>query len=208
MEDLGLQFANSHRMNSQSEAVPTVVPRDTLCTKCLKCIKDWLLVDFKKETILLVKLAGPVFMSQLLGFLINFVSAVFCGHLGVTELAAVAYAIAVINVTGVSIGTGLATVFDTLISQTYGSGNLKHVGVILQRGVLIQMLTCFPCWAILINLEHILLAVKQSPEVARSVLIRLPNAQYAHIPSRFIYIYIKYLFGKTLLLQQLCFSTL
>lgn len=60
MEDLGLQFANSHRMNSQSEAVPTVVPRDTLCTKCLKCIKDWLLVDFKKETILLVKLAGPV----------------------------------------------------------------------------------------------------------------------------------------------------
>lgn len=51
--------------------------------------------------------------------------------------------------------------------QTYGSGNLKRVGVILQRGVLILLLACFPCWALLINTQLILLAVRQSPEVAR-----------------------------------------
>lgn len=61
--------------------------------------------------------------------------------------------------------------------QTYGSGNLKRVGVILQRGILILLLACFPCWAILINTEPLLLAVKQSPEVARSGII---NPQIRH----------------------------
>lgn len=51
--------------------------------------------------------------------------------------------------------------------QTYGSGNLKRVGVILQRGILILLLACFPCWAVLINTEALLLVAQQSPEVAR-----------------------------------------
>lgn len=59
------------------------------------------------------------------------------------------------------------TLFLTPYLQTYGSGNLKRVGVILQRGVLILLLACFPCWALLINTQPILLAVRQSPEVAR-----------------------------------------
>ena len=46
---------------------------------------------------------------------------------------------------------------------------MKRVGVILQRGILILLLACFPCWAVLINTEPLLLALKQNPEVARSV---------------------------------------
>lgn len=48
-----------------------------------------------------------------------------------------------------------------------------RVGVILQRAILILLLACFPCWAILVNTEPILLAVRQEPEVARSAVSQL-----------------------------------
>ncbi|KAF3692627.1 Multidrug and toxin extrusion protein 1 [Channa argus] len=144
-------------------------PELSSCSKCavLKWIRRWVPIGFKTEIKELSKMAGPVILSQTMVFAVSFVSTIFCGHLGKTELAGVALAIAVINVTGVSIGSGLSSACDTLISQTFGSGNLMKVGVILQRAILILLLACFPCWAILINTEPILLAVRQEREVAR-----------------------------------------
>ncbi|KAL6471176.1 hypothetical protein MHYP_G00198260 [Metynnis hypsauchen] len=123
--------------------------------------------EVKREVRELSALALPVLLSYIMVYLISFVSTVFCGHLGSTELDGVALAIAIINVSSVAVGYGLASACDTLISQTFGSGNLQRVGVIVQRGVIILLLACFPCWAILINTEAILLMVKQNPEVAK-----------------------------------------
>ncbi|CAL8388942.1 unnamed protein product [Arctogadus glacialis] len=146
---------------------PKADPEHACCCSCVSRLSKLVPKVYQDEIVHILKLAGPVMVSQMMVFLISFVSTVFCGHMGKTELAGVALSIAVINITGISIGSGMASACDTLISQTYGSGNLRRVGVILQRGILILLLTCFPCWALLVNTEPILLLVKMSPEVAR-----------------------------------------
>ncbi|XP_062887470.1 multidrug and toxin extrusion protein 1-like isoform X1 [Mobula hypostoma] len=133
----------------------------------LREAKSLIPVNFWTEAKRIALVAGPVFLTQLMVFCINIVSTIFCGHLGKIELDAVSLAASVISVSALSTGSGLAATCDTLFSQTHGSKNLKRIGVILQRGILILMIFCFPCWALLINTEHILLAFKQPPEVVK-----------------------------------------
>uniref|UniRef100_H3DFK5 Multidrug and toxin extrusion protein n=1 Tax=Tetraodon nigroviridis TaxID=99883 RepID=H3DFK5_TETNG len=150
-------------------------------------------LGFKQEFKELFTLAAPAIMAQFLGLALGFVSTVFCGHLGRVELDSVSLAITVINVTGISVGFGLSSACDTLISQTIGSRNVQKVGVIMQRAVLILLLACFPCWAILINTEDILLAVGQEAEVARLAQVYVKIFMPA-LPARFMYaLEIKYM---------------
>uniref|UniRef100_A0A8C9P8R4 Multidrug and toxin extrusion protein n=1 Tax=Spermophilus dauricus TaxID=99837 RepID=A0A8C9P8R4_SPEDA len=172
-------------------------------TSDLRGLRRLLFSDFREELRALLILAGPAFLAQLMMFLISFISSVFCGHLGKLELDAVTLAIAVINVTGISVGHGLSSACDTLISQTYGSQNLKHVGVILQRGMLILLLCCFPCWALFLNTQHILLLFRQDPDVSRLtqtyVMIFIPA-----LPATFLYILqVKYLLNQGIVLPQI-----
>ncbi|KAI7800847.1 multidrug and toxin extrusion protein 1 [Triplophysa rosa] len=161
-------------------------PQST-CQGCLRVLRSFLPVNFKTEIVNLCFLALPVFLSYLSEYLLGFVSTVFCGHLGRIELDGVTLATSVINVMGIGIGHGLAAACDTLISQAFGSGNLRQVGVVTQRAILILLLACLPCCALLINTESILLLVGQSPEVAKVSQLYV-NIFLPGLPASFMYI--------------------
>ncbi|XP_063002869.1 multidrug and toxin extrusion protein 2-like [Elgaria multicarinata webbii] len=187
------------RPGGPEDAPPSPSP---WAARCARRLRRLLPVGAAREARELVRIGAPVFVAQLLGFLISVVSSIFCGHLGKAELDAVTLAVSVVNVIGISVGTGLASVCDTLMSQTYGSKNVKRVGTILQRGILILLLFCFPCWALFINTEQILLLCRQDPEVSRLtqvyVMIFIPA-----LPAVFLYqLQTRYLQSQAILLPQ------
>uniref|UniRef100_A0A3B4YE52 Multidrug and toxin extrusion protein n=1 Tax=Seriola lalandi dorsalis TaxID=1841481 RepID=A0A3B4YE52_SERLL len=129
------------------------------------CVRRWLPLAYREELYHVLRLTGPLLLSRILNFLMPFVITIFCGHIGNAELAGYALASATINLTTTATGYGLAVACDTLISQTFGSKNMKRVGVILQRSSLILLLFCLPCWALLINSQNLQLIMYQDEEV-------------------------------------------
>ncbi|XP_061032298.1 multidrug and toxin extrusion protein 2-like [Eubalaena glacialis] len=170
--------------------------------ECLRPLRGALPPDVGRETAELEALAGPVFLAQLLTFLISLVSSVFCGHLGKVELDAVTLAVSVVTVAGISVGTGFASACDALMSQSFGAKNLERVGIVLQRSILIPMLCCFPRWALFLNTKRLLLLLKQDPEVSRRaqiyVMILIPS-----LPATFLFqLQAKYLQSQGIIMPQ------
>nr|XP_021324493.1 solute carrier family 47 (multidrug and toxin extrusion), member 1 isoform X1 [Danio rerio] len=167
------------------------------------CVRRWVPLAYREELYHVLCLTGPLLISRILSFLLPFVTTIFCGHLGNAELAGYALASATVNVTTTATGCGLALACDTLVSQTFGSKNHKRVGEILQRSMLILLLFCLPCWAILINAESILLTLKQEPEVARIAQLYV-TAYLPAVPAMFLhYLQVSYLQNQGIILPQM-----
>ncbi|XP_030602360.1 multidrug and toxin extrusion protein 1-like [Archocentrus centrarchus] len=167
------------------------------------CMKRWLPQAYREELYQVLRLTGPLVLSQILNFLLPFVISIFCGHIGNAELAGYALASATINITTIAAGHGLGVACDTLISQTFGSKNMKRVGVILQRGSLILLLFCLPCWAILINSYNLLILMHQEEEVARIAHIYV-MAFLPAIPAVFLHqLQVAYLQNQGIIFPQM-----
>ncbi|XP_030602353.1 multidrug and toxin extrusion protein 1-like [Archocentrus centrarchus] len=167
------------------------------------CMKRWLPQAYREELYQVLRLTGPLLLSRILNFLLPFVITIFCGHIGNAELAGYALASATINITTTATGYGLGVACDTLISQTFGSKNMKRVGVILQRGSLILLLFCLPCWAILINSYNLLILMHQEEEVARIAHIYVMTFLPA-VPAMFLHqLQVAYLQNQGIIFPQM-----
>uniref|UniRef100_A0AAV2J1Z6 Multidrug and toxin extrusion protein n=1 Tax=Knipowitschia caucasica TaxID=637954 RepID=A0AAV2J1Z6_KNICA len=147
---------------------------------------------YKEELSHIITMTGPLLFSRIFNHLLPFVVTVFCGRLGNET----------INVTTAATGFGLAMACDTLVSQTFGGKNLLRVGVILQRGVLILLLFCLPCWALLMNAQSVLLCLGQEPEVTRISQLYITYYLPA-VPAMFLhYLQVCYLQNQGITLPQ------
>ncbi|XP_026184064.1 multidrug and toxin extrusion protein 1 [Mastacembelus armatus] len=170
---------------------------------CYACMRRWLPPVYIEELYHVLRLTGPLLLSRILNFLLPFVTTIFTGHIGNTELAGYALASATINVTTTATGYGLAVACDTLISQTFGGKNLKRVGVILQRSSLIMLLFCLPCWSLLMNSHNLLLIMHQEDEVARIAQLYV-MAFLPAVPAMFLHLLqVAYLQNQGIILPQM-----
>ncbi|XP_051963195.1 multidrug and toxin extrusion protein 1-like [Xyrauchen texanus] len=158
---------------------------------------------YREELYHILCMTGPLVASRVLNYLLPFVITMFCGRLGNSVLAGYGMASATINITTAATGGGLALAADTLIAQTFGGKNMLRVGVILQRSVLILLLFCLPCWALLINTQPILLLLGQDPDVARIAQLYVVSYLPA-VPAMFLHqLQVAYLQNQGVILPQM-----
>uniref|UniRef100_UPI0037E93A44 multidrug and toxin extrusion protein 1-like n=1 Tax=Semicossyphus pulcher TaxID=241346 RepID=UPI0037E93A44 len=157
----------------------------------------------REELYQILRMTGPLLFSRILNYLLPFVVTMFCGRLGNEVMAGYGLASAAINVTTVATGYGLGLACDTLVSQTFGGKNLLRVGVILQRGIIILLLFCLPCWGLLINAEAILLCMGQDPAVTRIAQLYITGFLPA-VPAMFLHhLQVSYLQNQGIILPQM-----
>ncbi|XP_056141038.1 multidrug and toxin extrusion protein 1 [Lampris incognitus] len=174
-------------------------------SKLFQCasLRRLLPLAYREELYHVLRLTGPLLVSRILNFLLPFVITIFCGHIGNAELAGYALVSATINVTTVPVGYGLSLACDTLISQTFGSKNMRRVGIILQKSSLILLLFCLPCWALLINAHNLLLILQQEEEVARIAQLYM-WALLPAVPAMFLHqLQVAYLQNQGIILPQM-----
>ncbi|KAM9812965.1 multidrug and toxin extrusion protein 1-like [Syngnathus typhle] len=160
-------------------------------------------LSYREEVCHILRMAGPVLLSRFLNYLLPFVVTMFCGRLGNEAMAGYGLASSTINITTAATGYGLALACDTLVSQTFGGKNLLRVGVILQRGIVILLLFCLPCWGLLINAQSLLLLMGQDPKVTRIAHVYL-IAFLPAVPAMFLHhLQASYLQNQGIILPQM-----
>ncbi|KAF1394224.1 hypothetical protein PFLUV_G00024310 [Perca fluviatilis] len=170
---------------------------------CCRWVRHRVPLAHREELYHILKMTGPLLLSRILNYLLPFVVTMFCGRLGNEVMAGYGLASATINITTAATGCGLALACDTLVSQTFGGKNLLRVGVILQRGIIILLLFCLPCWALLINAQAVLLCLGQDPEVARIAQLYITGFLPA-VPAMFLqHLQVSYLQNQGIILPQM-----
>ncbi|XP_061538179.1 multidrug and toxin extrusion protein 1-like [Phycodurus eques] len=168
--------------------------------RCL-CLK--MPLSHREELYHILRMTGPLLFSRILNYLLPFVVTMFSGRLGNKVMAGYGLASATINVTTAATGYGLSLACDTLVSQTFGGKNLLRVGVILQRGIVILLFFCLPCWGLLLNAQSLLLLMGQHPEVTRIAHLYIV-ASLPAVPAMFLHnLQVSYLQNQGIILPQM-----
>ncbi|OWM74058.1 protein DETOXIFICATION 55 [Punica granatum] len=111
-------------------------------------------------------IAVPGLAAGLVGYIRNLVLVACMGRLGTLELAGGALAIGFTNITGYSVLSGLAMGMDPLCSQAIGSGNSKLARHTLCQTILMLLLASALIGLLWANLEPLMLALRQRPDIA------------------------------------------
>ena len=123
-------------------------------------------IDWKHETSWILRNSVQLAGTYLLQYSYNLVIILVVSRLGRDELAGVSLGITTMNICGFAIFEGIATSLDTLCLQAYGLGNLTHVGLHMQRNILLLLLVSIPIGAVWVCSPWILKSIIPQPQLA------------------------------------------
>ncbi|KAK4337559.1 hypothetical protein RND71_042046 [Anisodus tanguticus] len=131
----------------------------------------------------LVVLAGPLMLVNLLLYSFQVISVMFIGHRGELALSGASMATSFAFVTGFSLLMGMGGALETLCGQSNGAKQYHTLGIHMQRAMFVNLLVSIPLAFIWANAGHILVFLRQDPEIAAEA------GNYARfmIPSIFAY---------------------
>ncbi|KAK9135545.1 hypothetical protein Syun_014875 [Stephania yunnanensis] len=127
---------------------------------------DTFLRDVWMETKMVWYIAGPAILTSLFQYSLAFVTQTFVGHLGTLELAAVGLQNLVISGIGFGVMVGMGSALETLCGQAYGAGQLKVLGIYMQRSWVILLTTALILTPVYVFASPILILLGQDTEAA------------------------------------------
>ncbi|OQR97598.1 Multidrug/Oligosaccharidyl-lipid/Polysaccharide (MOP) Flippase Superfamily [Achlya hypogyna] len=102
----------------------------------------------REELVPLLQLAWPMFASFAMEMLPGFLSVALVGHIESPHtkefVDAATLSTVFLNVSGLSVGLGLASAMDTLCAQSVGAGKSHLLGIYLQSGIIVLSLAYVP----------------------------------------------------------------
>ncbi|CAO2827211.1 unnamed protein product [Amaranthus hypochondriacus] len=127
----------------------------------------------------IMKLAFPLVLTGLILYSRSMISMLFLGHIGDLALAGGSLAIGFANITGYSILSGLAMGMEPICAQAFGAKRYKLLGLVMQKTILLLLLTTIPISILWLNMKKILLFCHQDENIANEafsyILLSLPD---------------------------------
>ncbi|XP_011627768.2 protein DETOXIFICATION 33 [Amborella trichopoda] len=111
-------------------------------------------------------IAGPAILASVFQFSIGFVTVVFVGRLGSTELAAVSIVQNVIEDFAFGVLLGMGSALETLCGQAVGAGQFNMLGIYMQRSWIITCVTAMVLSPFYIFSSPVLKLFHQSDDIS------------------------------------------
>ncbi|KAK4278908.1 hypothetical protein QN277_016684 [Acacia crassicarpa] len=96
------------------------------------------------ETRLILKLSWPSVTCALFTYMLTFVTLIFVGHLGDSQLAAASLACLGLQSLAFGVMMGMSAAVQTLCGQAFGAKKYAAMGIICQRSIILQLGAAIP----------------------------------------------------------------
>ncbi|XP_061364199.1 protein DETOXIFICATION 49-like [Gastrolobium bilobum] len=186
----------------------TLIPKSPTCQKESQNSHKTYLSKALNEAKCIAKIALPMVFTGLLLYSRSMISMLFLGHLGELALAGGSLAIGFANITGYSVLSGLAMGMEPICGQSFGAKKFKRLGLVMQRTVLLLLLTSVFIAFLWLNMKKILLLCGQEEDIAKEAQFYIMYSLPDLVAQSFLHPLRIYLRSQSITLPLTCCAAL